>query len=135
MAKPRKIPKSFRVVQHHPPHPHHTIAAAESYLFSGEVSPLTACQTAYSCLFGPLGIALTGGSAAEVESAIAISRSQFEIFMALAQGRCQVNTVDDPQFGRSPAAPPENHLKPVPSLAKGNWIEEDEMLDLENERL
>lgn len=135
----RKVPKSLRVVLNPNPNLATPLDAAEYYLCSGEVRPIEAYQAAISCLLGPLGRAISGCSQAEIEEAIALSRTQFEIFMALAQNRCRgnfVNSVCFPPSNASLCIENTNRLTPV--RKNSHSVEDNDLnenLDLENERL
>ncbi|WP_250126315.1 hypothetical protein [Chroococcidiopsis sp. CCMEE 29] len=65
---------------------------AAKYLNSGEIQPRAGVEVAISCLFAPLGAAINGASRQEVEGLVAASRTQFEVFCALALNRCQENS-------------------------------------------
>jgi len=129
----KKVPKILRVVLNPTDSsPATLLDAAEYYLCSAEVRPLDAYQAAVSCLLGPLGKAISGCSQAEVEEAIAVSRTQFETFMALARSRCRKNFDNfskNSHLGniKLTAAMTHGHCPDPNSLA--------ENLDLENERL
>lgn len=135
----RKMPKSLRIVLNPNPNLATPLDAAEYYLCSGEVKPLEAYQAAITCLLAPLGKAISGCSQAEIEAAIALSRTQFEIFMALAQNRCQANFDNSGCFSEStPNSYPENVNQLSPVMTNGYPVEDNdsnENLDLENERL
>lgn len=135
----RKMPKSLRIVLNPNPNLATPLDAAEYYLWSGEVKPLEAYQAAISCLLGPLGKAISGCSQAEIAEAIALSRTQFEIFMALAQNRCQGNldnSVCFSEFNASLCIENVNQL--TENRTNGHPVQDDDLdenLDLENERL
>ena len=135
----RKMPKSLRIVLNPNPNLAIPLDAAEYYLWSGEVKPLEAYQAAISCLLGPLGKAISGCSQVEVTEAIALSRTQFEIFMALAQNRCQGNfdnSVCFSEFNASLCIENVNQL--TENRTNGHPVQDDDLdenLDLENERL
>lgn len=135
----RKVPKSLRVVLNPNPNLATPLDAAEYYLCSGEVRPIEAYQAAISCLLGPLGRAISGCSQAEIEEAIALSRTQFEIFMALAQNRCRGNFVNSVCFPQSNASLCIENTNQLTLVRKNSHSVEDndsnENLDLENERL
>lgn len=135
----RKMPKSLRIVLNSNPNLATPLDAAEYYLFSGEVKPLEAYQAAITCLLAPLGKAISGCSQAEIEAAIALSRTQFEIFMALAQNRCQANFDNSVCFGESTTnSYLENVNQLIESRTNGYPVQDDDLdenLDLENERL
>lgn len=135
----KKVPKSLRVVLNPDPNLSTSLDAAEYYLCSGEVRPLEAYQAAISCLLGPLGKAISGRSQAEIDEAISISRTQFEIFMALAQNRCKGNFGNSGCFSESNTSLCiENVNQLTPVMTNGHSVQDndfDENLDLENERL
>lgn len=135
----RKVPKSLRVVLNPDLNLSTPLGAAEYYLCSGEVRPLDAYQAAISCLLSPLGKALGGCSRIEVEEAISISRTQFEIFMALAQNRCQASLGNTVCFSESTASLSLENVNQLTSvMTNGHLVQDndsDENLDLENERL
>ena len=135
----RKMPKSLRIVLNPNPNLAIPLDAAEYYLWSGEVKPLEAYQAAISCLLGPLGKAISGCSQVEVTEAIALSRTQFEIFMALAQNRCQANFDNSVCFSESNASLCiENVNQLTENRTNGHPVQDDDLdenLDLENERL
>jgi hypothetical protein len=135
----RKVPKSLRIVLNPNPNLATPLDAAEYYLCSGEVKPLEAYQAAISCLLSPLGKAISGCSQAEIEEAIARSRTQFEIFMALAQNRCKGNFDNSGCFPKSTTnSSLENVNQLSPVMTNGHPVEDNdsnENLDLENERL
>lgn len=136
---PRKVPKNLRVDLNLDPSLSTPLGAAEYYLCSGEVRPLDAYQAAISCLLAPLGKAIGGCSQAEIEEAITRSRTQFEIFMALAQNRCQEGFGNSVRFRESNASLCiENTNQLTPVSTNGHPVQDDhldENLDLENERL
>lgn len=135
----RKVPKSLRIVLNPNTNLATPLDAAEYYLCSGEVKPLEAYQAAISCLLAPLGKAISGCSQAEIEAAIALSRTQFEIFMALAQNRCKANfnnSVCFPESTTNSYLENVNQLTPV--ITNGHPVQDDDLdenLDLEDERL
>lgn len=134
----RKVPKSLRVVLNPDPNLSTPLGAAEYYLCSGEVRPLDAYQAAISCLLSPLGKAFGGCSRTEVEEAIAISRTQFEIFMALAQNRCQGSFGNSGCFSKPTAILSQENVNQQLTPTNGHLVQDnnsDENLDLENERL
>lgn len=135
----RKMPKSLRIVLNSNPNLATPLDAAEYYLFSGEVKPLEAYQAAITCLLAPLGKAISGCSQAEIEAAIALSRTQFEIFMALAQNRCQANFDNSVCFNESTTSSDlENVAQLTGVITNGHPVQDDDLdenLDLENERL
>jgi hypothetical protein len=135
----RKVPKSLRVVLNLDPSLSTPLGAAEYYLCSGEVKPLEAYQAAISCLLAPLGKAISGCSQAEIAEAISISRTQFEIFMVLAQNRCQNSFDNSVRFCESNASSCIENVNQLTSgMTNGHPVQDDdfeENLDLENERL
>ena len=135
----RKMPKSLRIVLNPNPNLAIPLDAAEYYLWSGEVKPLEAYQAAITCLLAPLGKAISGCSQVEVTEAIALSRTQFEIFMALAQNRCQGNLDNSVCFSESNASLCiENVNQLTENRTNGHPVQDDDLdenLDLENERL
>lgn len=135
----RKVPKNLRVVLNLDPSLSTPLGAAEYYLCSGEVRPIEAYQAAISCLLSPLGKAISGCSQVEVAEAIALSRTQFEIFMALAQNRCQGSLGNSVRFSESNASLCiENTNQLTPVSTNGHSVPDDDLdenLDLENERL
>ena len=135
----RKMPKSLRIVLNPNPNLAIPLDAAEYYLWSGEVKPLEAYQAAITCLLAPLGKAISGCSQVEVTEAIALSRTQFEIFMALAQNRCQANFDNSVCFSESNASLCiENVNQLTENRTNGHPVQDDDLdenLDLENERL
>lgn len=62
---------------------------AAKYLNSGEIDLRAGVEIAISCLFAPLGAVINGANRQEVEGIVAASRTQFEVFCALALNRCQ----------------------------------------------
>lgn len=129
----KKVPKSLRVVLNPDAQLATPLDAAKYYLCSSEVKPLDACQAAISCLLGPLGKAIGGCSQVEVEEAIAVSRTQFEIFMTLAQARCKSNFPNSVRFFEKSV---NNQLSPT--VTNGHLVQDNDLtenLDLENERL
>jgi len=78
---PLKIDTTFRETK--------PAGLAAKYLNSGEIEPRTGVEIAISCLFAPLGAATNGASRQEVEAIVAASRTQFEVFCALALSRCE----------------------------------------------
>jgi len=101
---------------------------AAKYLNSGEIYPRAGVEIAISCLFAPLGAAISGVSRQEVEGIIAASRTQFEVFCALALSRCQENSGSDVRL-----TPPS----PKTSMTV-NAVEEfdaDENIDFDNEEI
>lgn len=136
---PRKVPKNLRVDLNLDPSLSTPLGAAEYYLCSGEIRPLEAYQAAISCLLAPLGKAIGGCSQSEIEEAIALSRTQFEIFMVLAQNRCQQSFDNSVRFSKSNASLcKENVNQLTENTTNGYLVQDDDLdenLDLENERL
>ena len=135
----KRLSKNSRVVLKLDPSLSTPLGAAEYYLCSGEVRPLEAYQAAISCVLAPLGKAIGGCSQSEVAEAIALSRTQFEIFMALAQNRCQEGFDNSVRFSESNASSSiENVNQLTENTTNGHPVQDDDLdenLDLENERL
>lgn len=116
---PLKIDTTFRETK--------PAGLAAKYLNSGEIDPRAGVEIAISCLFAPLGAAITGASSQEVEGIVAASRTQFEVFCALALNRCQENSYSDVRSTLS---------SPKTSVAV-NTVEfdPDENIDFDNEEI
>jgi hypothetical protein len=100
---------------------------AAKYLNSGEIHPRAGVEIAISCLFGPLGAALNGAGRQEVESLIAASRTQFEVFCALALNRCSENSGSPVR-----SAPPFPKTSVAVNAAE---FDTDENIDFDSEEL
>ncbi|CAA9569569.1 hypothetical protein AVDCRST_MAG81-1446 [uncultured Synechococcales cyanobacterium] len=100
---------------------------AAKYLNSGEIHPRAGIEIAISCLFAPLGAAINGASRQEVEGIVAASRTQFEVFCALALSRCQEKSYADVRI---------NPPFPNTSVAvNADKFDADENIDFDNEEL
>lgn len=85
-------------------------------------------QQALACLFGPVGTALRGGSAKDVESAISQSQMIFDSYMTNARlivGSSEVNT-----------ASPASNVNGIAPSSVGQKVtqlplEEDDLIDME----
>lgn len=103
----------------------HLAAYACKYLNSGEfIDKRTGLQLALACLYGPLGLANSGGTADEVE--IAISKAQMIFESQMANTRLLMNTMA-PQSNNSATAAPQsvNAVSHVPPPAQKGWTIED----------
>ena len=92
---------------------------AAKYLNSGEIKVRDGVATAIACVFAALGGAIHGLSEKEVESIIERSRTQFEIYCALARSRCLLSNKDQEL---------ENCQR-----FNQNQISEEKLIDLDNE--
>ena len=116
---PLKIDTTFRETK--------PAGLAAKYLNSGEIDLRAGVEIAISCLFAPLEAAINGASCQEVEGIIAASRTQFEVFSALALNRCQENSY--------------SNVRNTPSFLKTSIavnaveLEPDENIDLDNEEI
>lgn len=101
---------------------------AAKYLNSGEIHSRAGVEIAIACVFAPLGAAIDGASRERVEKLIAASRTQIEIYFALALSRCPEN------FDESSATvTAEANLRGERHLTDEWKIDSDENINIDDE--
>lgn len=100
---------------------------AAKYLNSGEIDLRAGVEIAISCLFAPLGAVINGANRQEVEGIVAASRTQFEVFCALALNRCQEHCYSGVRSTPSP--------KTSFAVSAASEFDADENINFDNEEI
>lgn len=108
------------------------------YLNCGVIEPVVGVELAILCLYGPLGIARSGGSRCEIDTAIAQSRRIFEKYMDLA-----LQFMEDDKFVRFSSPVPKTLEESVTQVSQGlplsvppadlNGAKDEDDIDLDEE--